>query len=87
MAVKAINNLAKLNKIVPTLLVFRAYPQIIEMDALSLSITKRAKAIYTATKEIYYLQVEHQVKDVLAIRNSPNTISTLSLLILLEVCV
>jgi hypothetical protein len=55
MAVKAINNLAKLNKIIPTLLVFRAYPQITKMDALLLSVIKRAEAIHTAIKEVYYL--------------------------------
>ena len=55
------------------------------MDALSPSVTKKAEAIRVATKEVYYLQAEHQVKDMLAIRNGPNTISTLSLLILLEV--
>ena len=52
MAVKAINNSARLNKIVSTLLVFRVYPQITKMDTLSLSITKRAEAICTAIKEI-----------------------------------
>ena len=55
------------------------------MDILSPSITKRAEAIHVAIKEVYYLQAERQVKDVLAIRNGPNTISTLSLPILLKV--
>ena len=55
MAVKAINNLAGLDGIVPTFLVFRAYPQITKMDALSLSVTKRAKVIHVAIKEVYYL--------------------------------
>jgi hypothetical protein len=55
MAVKAINNLAGLNGIIPTLLVFRAYPWMTEMDALSLSITKRAEAIRVAIKEVYCL--------------------------------
>jgi len=55
MAVKAINNSAKPNRIVSTLLVFKAYPQMTEMDALSLSVTKKAKAIHAAIKEIYYL--------------------------------
>ena len=55
MAVKAINNLAGLDKIIPTFLVFRVYPQITKIDTLSPSIIKRAKAIYAATKEIYYL--------------------------------
>jgi hypothetical protein len=57
------------------------------MDVLSLSITKRAEAIHTATKEVYYLQAERQVKDALTIRNGPNTTSTLSLPIFSEVCV
>ena len=57
------------------------------MDILLLSVIKRAEAICVAIKEVYYLQAEYQVKDVLAIRNSPNTISMLSLLILLKVYV
>ena len=55
MVIKAINNSAKPNGIVPTLLVFRAYPQITKIDTLLLSITKRAKAIHIATKEIRHL--------------------------------
>ena len=51
-AIKAINNLARPDGIVPTLLVFRVYPQMAKIDALSLSITKRAKAIRIATKEV-----------------------------------
>ena len=52
MAVKAINNLARLDRIIPTLLVFRAYPQMTKIDALSPSITKRAKTIRAITKEV-----------------------------------
>jgi hypothetical protein len=85
MAVKAINNSAKLNRIIPTLLVFRAYPQITKINTLSLSITKRANTIYIATKEVHYLQAERQVKNTLTIKNGLNTISMLSLPILLEV--
>ena len=59
MAVKAINNLAGLDGIISTLLVFRAYPQITKINALSLSITKRAEAICIIIKEIHYLQAEH----------------------------
>ena len=55
MAVKAINDLAGPDGIVPTLLVFGVYPRITKIDALLLSITKRAKAIRAATKEVYYL--------------------------------
>ena len=52
MAIKAINNLAKLDKIIFTLLVFRAYPQMTKINALSLSITKKAEAIRVVTKEV-----------------------------------
>ena len=55
------------------------------MDAPSPSITKRAKAIRAATKEVRRLQAERQVKDALAIRNGLNITPILSLLILLEV--
>ena len=52
MAVKAINNLARLNKIILTFLIFRVYPQITKINTLSLSIIKRAKVICVAIKEI-----------------------------------
>ena len=54
MAIKAINNLAKPDKIVPIFLVFGAYPQITKMDTLSPSIIKKAEAIRIATKKVCY---------------------------------
>ena len=55
MAIKAINNSARLNGIIPTFLVFRVYPWITKIDILLLSITKRAEAICIAIKEVHYL--------------------------------
>ena len=55
MAIKAINNSARPDRIIPTLLVFRVYPQITKIDTLSPSVTKRAEAIRAATKEVCYL--------------------------------
>ena len=52
MAVKAINNSAGPNGLVPTLLVFSAYPRLTEMDPPSPSVIKRAEAIRAATKEV-----------------------------------
>ncbi len=49
------------------------------MDPLSLSVTKRAEAICTVTKEVRRLYTKRQVKDALAIRNGPNTKITLDL--------
>ena len=52
MAVKAINNLVKLNRIFFTFLVFRAYSRITKIDTLLPSVIKRAEAIYVAIKEV-----------------------------------
>jgi hypothetical protein len=52
MAVKAINNSARPDGIVPTLLVFNAYSRLIEIDPPSPSVTKRAEAIYIAIKKV-----------------------------------
>jgi hypothetical protein len=78
-AVKAINNSAGLNSIVPTLLVFGAYPQLTKINPSSPSVTKRTKAICAVTKEVRRLYTKRQVKDALAIRNSPDTKNTLNL--------
>jgi hypothetical protein len=78
-AVKAINNSAGPDSIVPTLLVFGAYPRLTKIDPPSPLVTKRAKAIRVATKKVRRLQAERRVKDALAMRNSPNTKNTLDL--------
>jgi hypothetical protein len=52
MTVKAVNNSAKPDKIVPTLLVFSLYPRMNEIDPPSPTIAKRAEAIRTTTKEV-----------------------------------
>ena len=49
---KAVNDLARPNGIILTLLVFRSYLRITNLDLLALSVTKRAYAIYKATKEV-----------------------------------
>jgi hypothetical protein len=79
MAVKAINNSAGPNSIIPTLLVFSVYPRLTEIDPPSPLVTKRAKAICAATKEVRRLYTERQVKNTLAIRNSLNTKNILDL--------
>ena len=45
MAVKAVNNTAGSNGLVPTLLVYRAYLRISKLDPLTLSIMERAAVI------------------------------------------
>jgi len=45
MSFKATNDLVSLNSLIPTLLIYSAYPRIIEYDPPSLTILQRAKAI------------------------------------------
>jgi hypothetical protein len=52
MAVKAINDSAGPDGIVPTLLVFGAYSRLTEIDPPSPLVTKRAEAICVATKKV-----------------------------------
>jgi hypothetical protein len=86
-AVKAINNSAGPDNIVPTLLVFSAYPQLTKIDPFSPLVTKRAEAICAATKKVRRLYTERQVKDALVMCNGPDTKNTLDLLLQSDVCV
>jgi len=79
MAVKAVNNSAGLDRLVPILLVFSAYPRITNDSPLSLSVTQRVEAIRKAIKEVRRLYATRQVNDVLGIRNGLNTLTTLNL--------
>ena len=85
MAVKAVNNLIRPNRIIPTLLIFSIYPHLTEIDPLSLSVTKKTEAIYTVIKEVRRLHAERQVKDIFTIYNSPDTKITLNLPLQLDV--
>ena len=55
MAVKAVNNTASLDRLVPTLLVYRAYLRINNLDPPALPITERAAAIQKAIAKIVKL--------------------------------
>ena len=58
MAIKAINNTASLNRLVPTLLVYRAYLKISKLDPPTPSIIERAAAIQKAIAKIVKLQTK-----------------------------
>jgi hypothetical protein len=79
--VKAVNDSAGPDGIVPTLLVFGAYPCITRDSLLSPFITERAEVIYKVMKEVRRLYAKRQVNDALAIRNKPNTELVLTLLL------
>ena len=55
MAIKAINNTAGSDGLVPTLLVYKAYPKISKLDPPALSITEQVAAIQKAMTEIVKL--------------------------------
>ena len=73
MAVKAVNNTAGLDRLVPTLLVYRAYLRINKLDPPALSIIERATAIQKAMAEIVKLRAKQTVNNALYHRNRPNT--------------
>jgi hypothetical protein len=81
MASKAINDSAGPDGIVLILLVFGVYSQLTKINPPSPSVTKRAEAIYIATKEVRRFYTERRVKNALVIRNSPDTKNTLDLLL------
>jgi hypothetical protein len=81
MAIKAINDLTRLDGIVLTLLVFSVYLWLIKINPSFSLVTKRAEAICITTKEVCRLYTKRQVKDILVIYNSLNTKNTLDLLL------
>jgi hypothetical protein len=72
MAVKAVNNTAGPNGLVPTLLVYRAYPRISKLNPPAPSITDRAAAIRKAMAEIVKLRAKQTINNALYYRNGPN---------------
>ena len=59
MAFKAINNSAGFNGLIPTLLVFRAYPRIVESDVPNPIVVKRAAALKKAIEEVKKLKAKY----------------------------
>ena len=72
MAVKAVNNTASLDGLVPTLLVYGAYLRISNLDPPALSITEQAAIIWKAIAEIVKLRAKQAVSNALYHRNGPN---------------
>ncbi|KAI0999080.1 hypothetical protein K3495_g9116 [Podosphaera aphanis] len=73
MAVKVVNETAEPDGLVPTLLVFGAYPRITESDPPAASIYDRAIAIKTAMKEVCKIHAREQVRTALSMRNGLRT--------------
>ncbi|KAM4061611.1 reverse transcriptase (RNA-dependent DNA polymerase) [Hirsutella rhossiliensis] len=73
MAIKAINDTAGPNGIVPTLLVFGAYPRMALDSPPSATTLKRAAAAQKAMKMLRQLSAERQVQGALHTKNGPSS--------------
>jgi hypothetical protein len=73
MAVKAVNDTAGPQGLIPTLLVYGTYPRMIDSDLPAPSVQERAEAIRKAMNEVAKLRAQTQVKEALNQRNGPDT--------------
>ena len=87
MAVKAVNDTAGPDGLVPTLLVFGAYPRVSMDSPPSPSTIRRAEAIQKAMKALRRAAAERAVSNALNTRNGPSTEELLSLPLQSEVMV
>jgi hypothetical protein len=62
MAIKAVNDTAGLDGLIPTLLVFGAYPRMVELDPPAPTITQQTTAIKRAMEEVIKLRASRQVR-------------------------
>lgn len=76
-AVSAINNTAGPNGLIPTLLVFGAYPRVSMDSPPAPSQLQRAAAIRAAMNELRKIVAKRRVNDTLATRNGPTAAGTL----------
>ncbi len=81
MLIKAINNIVGLDRLTPTLLVFRAYPCLTSMDTLAVLIIKRAAVIKLTMADIQKCHAVRKVLEALQMRNSPCISHLIDLLI------
>ena len=72
MAVKAVNDTAGPDGLVPTLLVYGAYLRMSNLGPPAPSITERAAIIWKAMAEIVKLRAKQAINSALYYRNGPN---------------
>ncbi len=73
MTFKALNDSTEFNDLISTLLVFEAYLRMIEMNALSSTITQRFIAMRKTMNEVRKSIAARQVNDALNIRNGSSS--------------
>jgi hypothetical protein len=79
MAVKAVNDTAGPDGLVPTLLVFGTYPRLSKTSPLSPSISTRGAAVHKAMTEVRKIKAKRQINEALATRNGPDITDVLQL--------
>lgn len=77
--IKAINNIAGLNRLILTLLVFKVYLKILNSLMLLLIIIKKAEAVWKVIKSFCEYYTKADVTRVIVIRNGPDVIKLLKL--------
>ena len=87
MAFKAINDTARLDSIVPILLVYGALPRLSEYNPLSPIIAQRLNALRKVIEEIKSLRASYKVIRALNVYNRPSITNIYELLLNLEVLV
>ena len=73
MAIKAVNNTTGPNRLIPILLVYRAYPRISNLDPPAPSVINRAAIIQKAITKIVKLQAKQTINSALHHYNGPDT--------------
>ena len=73
MAFKAINDSISPNGFISTLLVFKAYPYIMESNVPNSIVTKQAAALKKAMEKVKKLKAERQMANTFNMRNGPKT--------------
>jgi len=79
LAVKAINDTAGPDGLVPTLLVFGAYPRITDDSPPAATTAQRAEAIKKAMTAVRQIHAKRQLHEALATRNGPDSTDTVAL--------
>lgn len=71
MAVKAINDSAGLDGLIPTLFFFESFSKLANLVPPIAILSQRANAMKLAMKEVRKYRAEHQVRKALRVRNGP----------------
>jgi hypothetical protein len=87
MAFKAINDSMGPNGLIPTLLVYSAFPRMTEYDPLSPTIAERVTAVKKAIDKVQKECTKRQIQDALRARNGPDTTTIYNLKLNSEVLV